>query len=118
MQLLKRGHDFNTRESTGGIAHCGILGPQKKRFWVQTQWRAGETPASQPPLPLMSLTLGALFTQHLVRLGLLFLCASKGKKKKKEKRKRKPPPAVDGTFPSMDENHLISYKLGLGVYYS
>jgi hypothetical protein len=46
-------------------------------------------------------------------LGLL-LCASKEKKKEK----RKPPPPLDGTFPSMDELHLISYKLGLGVYYS
>jgi hypothetical protein len=46
-----------------GIAHSGMLGPQK-RSWVQTQWSAGETPAG--PLP-MSSTWGS---QLLVRSGL------------------------------------------------
>jgi hypothetical protein len=38
--FVKQVMTLNTQESTGGIAHNGIL--RKNRFWVQTQWRAGE----------------------------------------------------------------------------
>jgi hypothetical protein len=89
VQLLKGGHEFNTRESTGGIAHCGILGPQRKRFWVQTQWRAGETPASQPPLPLMSLTFGDSFYTTSCQVASAVVCFKRKEKKRKEKKKKK-----------------------------
>jgi len=73
-------------------------------------------PAS--PSAIDELDFGGFFYPTSCQVGSAVVCF-KRKEKEKEKEKRKPPPPpLDGTFPSMDENHLISYKLGLGVYYS